>query len=108
MLAIGRGLLSGPRCLMLDEPSLGVAPLVIDSMMAALRTIADSGIGVLLVEQNAVQALEIADRVYVLDQGRITTTGAAAEYVDPTRLAQAYLGADIAAVTTLFAKEPQQ
>jgi branched-chain amino acid transport system ATP-binding protein len=105
MLAISRGLLGGPKSLLLDEPSLGVAPVIVDHLMEALRTIADGGVGVLLVEQNAVQALHITDRVYVLDQGRITTTGPAAEYVDPARLAQAYLGDSSADTTTLLTKE---
>jgi branched-chain amino acid transport system ATP-binding protein len=95
MLAIGRGLMSGPRVLMLDEPSLGVAPVVIDVVMAALRSLADDGLAVLLVEQNAVQALRIADRTYVLDGGRIVASGPAEDFLEEDRLAQVYLGLDI-------------
>ncbi len=105
MLAIGRGLLSRPKSLLLDEPSLGVAPIIVDDLLAALRSIAANGVGVLLVEQNAVQALQITDRVYVLDQGRITTSGPAADYVDPARLARAYLGDSSADTTNTLTKE---
>jgi branched-chain amino acid transport system ATP-binding protein len=94
MLAIGRGLMSGPRVLMLDEPSLGVAPVIIDVVMAALRSLADDGLAVMLVEQNAVQALRIADRTYVLDGGRVVASGPASEFLSEDRLAQVYLGMD--------------
>ena len=95
MLAIGRGLMSGPRVLMLDEPSLGVAPVIVDSVMTALRALADDGLAVLLVEQNAVQALRVADRTYVLDGGRIVASGPAEEFLEEDRLAHVYLGLDI-------------
>lgn len=94
MLAIGRGLMTGPKVLMLDEPSLGVAPVIIDVLMHALRSLADEGLAVLLVEQNAVQALRIADRAYVLDGGQIVSSGSAAEFLAEGRLAKAYLGVD--------------
>jgi branched-chain amino acid transport system ATP-binding protein len=95
MLAIGRGLMTGPKVLMLDEPSLGVAPVIIDVLMKALRSLADEGLAVLLVEQNAVQALRIADRAYVLDGGQIISSGSATEFLAEGRLAQAYLGMDV-------------
>jgi branched-chain amino acid transport system ATP-binding protein len=80
---------------MLDEPSLGVAPVIIDVLMKALRSLADEGLAVLLVEQNAVQALRIADRAYVLDGGQIISSGSATEFLAEGRLAQAYLGMDV-------------
>ena len=80
---------------MLDEPSLGVAPVIVDSVMTALRALADDGLAVLLVEQNAVQALRVADRTYVLDGGRIVASGPAEEFLEEDRLAHVYLGLDI-------------
>ncbi len=92
MLAIGRSLMGGPRLLMLDEPSLGLAPLVVDRIFEAVRTINRQGVSVLLVEQDVQRALGLADRAYVLEQGRVALSGAAAELVSRDEIRQAYLG----------------
>jgi branched-chain amino acid transport system ATP-binding protein len=92
MLAIARGLISGPRLLMVDEASLGLAPATIDRLFDALRVIADAGTAVLLVEQNARASLEIADRAYVLERGRTVLSGRAADLLHDDRLTAAYLG----------------
>ena len=78
MLAVGRALMSRPKLLMMDEPSLGLAPLVVKDIFSIIRTIRDSGVTVLLIEQNAHAALKIADRGYVLETGRITLEGSGA------------------------------
>ena len=93
MLAIGRALVGEPRVLMLDEPSLGLAPVVCDLVFDALRTLAESGRTILLVEQNADRALRLADRAYVLERGRVSFTGTAEEPYGDDRIRQAYLGA---------------
>ena len=93
-LAIGRALMAQPRLLMLDEMSLGLAPLVVTELFGILRRINADGTAVLLVEQQVPQALAVADRVYVLERGRITLSGTSAEVgADVNRLSQAYLGA---------------
>jgi branched-chain amino acid transport system ATP-binding protein len=92
MLAIGRALMAGPRLLMLDEPSTGLAPKLTWAVLAAVRAIRDKGVAVLLVEQNAVQALEIADRAYVLESGTAVLTGAGRELARDERVKTAYLG----------------
>ena len=92
MLAIGRGLMGRPRLLMLDEPSLGLAPIVVTQIFAILADIRRRGVTVLLVEQNAVKALAAADRGYALDLGRVTATGPAAELMNDERVRRAYLG----------------
>ena len=75
MVAIGRALMARPRLLLLDEPSLGLAPAVVDQMFEIIRAIHDEGVAILLVEQNVARALEIADRAYVLEEGRIVAEG---------------------------------
>ena len=92
MVAIGRGLMACPRLLLLDEPSLGLAPAVVDAMFEVIRTIHDEGVAILLVEQNVVRALEIADRAYVLEDGRIVAEGAPATLRNEARIQEAYLG----------------
>ncbi|HEX3501543.1 MAG TPA: ABC transporter ATP-binding protein [Stellaceae bacterium] len=92
MLAIGRGLMAEPLLLILDEPSLGLSPLLVEEMFALIAGIRAEGLSVLLVEQNVMQSLAIADRAYVLEQGRFTLSGAGATLLDDPRLRQAYLG----------------
>jgi branched-chain amino acid transport system ATP-binding protein len=92
MCAIGRGLMSRPRLLLIDELSLGLAPLVVDSLLALIKQINQEGTTVLLVEQDVQVALENAHRGYVLETGRIVQTGPAAELLDDPRIRQAYLG----------------
>ena len=92
MLAIGRGLMARPRLLMLDEPSLGLAPLVVAELFACIRRIHAEQVTILLVEQNVHQALDIADRAYVLDNGRTVRTGTAAELLADDTIQAAYLG----------------
>jgi len=93
MLAVGRAMVAGPRLLMLDEPSMGLAPLVVAQVMGLIADINDRGTSVLLVEQNARAALRIADRAYVVENGRTTLEGAAAELAGDSRVVDAYLGA---------------
>lgn len=93
MLAIGRGLMSRPRYLLLDEPSLGLAPQRIDEIFERIRQIRASGTAILLVEQNAVAALEVADYGYVLEAGEIRVHGSAAELYSNPAVQQAYLHA---------------
>ncbi len=92
MLAIGRALMNAPRLLMLDEPSLGLAPQIVDEIFATLMRLRDGGLTVLLVEQNAHAALKIADRAYVLSGGRIVAGGSAEELMRDADIAAAYLG----------------
>jgi branched-chain amino acid transport system ATP-binding protein len=94
MLAIARALMARPRLLLLDEPSLGLAPIVVEAIMAALARLRDEGLTVLLVEQNARAALKIADRAYVLETGRIILSGAAADLLADRQVTRAYLGRD--------------
>ena len=93
MLAIGRALMGGPRLLMLDEPSLGLAPQVIEEIMLCLNRLRRQGLTILLVEQNATAALGIADRAYVLANGRIVKSGPAQELRNDLAITNAYLGA---------------
>ncbi|MFC5813525.1 ABC transporter ATP-binding protein [Nonomuraea harbinensis] len=90
MLAIGRALMTRPRLLMLDEPSVGLAPLMVRAVFAALRRIRESGVAILLVEQNAAQALALADRAYVIESGVITLSGD--DLAGDERVRRAYLG----------------
>ncbi len=92
MCAIGRGLMSNPRFLLLDEPSLGLAPIVVKQVMAVLATVATRGIGILLVEQNVVLALKVALHGYVLEQSRIALSGPAETLANDDRVRKAYLG----------------
>ena len=92
MLAISRALMSEPRLLLLDEPSLGLAPLIIKDIFAAIRQLRESGLTILLVEQMAKQALGVADRAYVLETGNITLEGSGRELLDNPKVKAAYLG----------------
>jgi branched-chain amino acid transport system ATP-binding protein len=92
MLAIARGLMSRPRLLLLDEPSLGLAPLVVREIFSIIRELHATGVTILLVEQNANLALQHADRGYVLESGRIAVTGPASELLLNTDVRRAYLG----------------
>ena len=92
MLAIGRALMMKPKLLLLDEPSLGLAPLIVKSIFQTVRRIADEGVTVLMVEQNARQSLMIADYAYVLELGKIKSQGTAGELLQDEALISAYLG----------------
>ena len=92
MLAIARALMSEPRLLLLDEPSLGLAPLIIKDIFDAIRQLRSSGLTILLVEQMAKQALGVADRAYVLETGCITLEGSGRELLDNPKVKSAYLG----------------
>ncbi|HSJ83827.1 MAG TPA: ABC transporter ATP-binding protein [Acidimicrobiia bacterium] len=92
MLAIGRALMAQPRLLLLDEPSLGLAPIVVENIFEVLRQVNATGVSILLVEQNAVEALDLAGRGYVLEEGRVVGEGTAAELEQDERLRKAYLG----------------
>ena len=92
MVAMARAMMSGPRLLLLDEPSLGLAPKMVDEMLVIVRRIADTGTTVLMVEQNVRKALAAADRGYVLERGRIVAAGPAAELARSRLVRQAYLG----------------
>jgi branched-chain amino acid transport system ATP-binding protein len=92
MLAIGRALMSRPRFLLLDEPSFGLAPRLTSRILDAARALADDGLGVLLIEQNAVQALERGDRAVVIERGCVAASGEAAEIAQQASIAGAYLG----------------
>ena len=93
MLAMGRALMSHPKLIVLDEPSMGLSPKLVKEIFAIIRKLHDQGITVLLVEQNANMALSIADRAYVLETGRITMEGDAKELMDNEQVRKAYLGA---------------
>jgi branched-chain amino acid transport system ATP-binding protein len=92
MLAIGRALMAKPRLLLLDEPSMGLAPNLADQVLSAIRSLKDENLTILLVEQNAFAALSIADRAYVMETGKITLSGTAAEIRSDPRVRAAYLG----------------
>jgi branched-chain amino acid transport system ATP-binding protein len=93
MLAIGRALMSGPKLLMLDEPSLGLAPLVVMNIMDALVRIKERGTAILLVEQNAAESLRIAGHGYVLETGTVVLSGKGADLMNDEKVKQSYLGA---------------
>jgi branched-chain amino acid transport system ATP-binding protein len=92
MVAIGRGLMAQPRLLLLDEPSLGLAPTIVEQMFGIIRAIHAEGVAILLVEQNVPQALDIADRAYVLEEGRVVADGPPSILRQQSRIQQAYLG----------------
>ncbi|HEX7625242.1 MAG TPA: ABC transporter ATP-binding protein [Anaeromyxobacteraceae bacterium] len=92
MVAIGRGLMAGPKILMMDEPSLGLAPIMVDEMFRVIETIHRAGVTVLLVEQNTEHALAIAHRAFVLESGRVVLAGTGAELLADARVREAYLG----------------
>lgn len=92
MLAIGRGLMAEPELLILDEPSLGLSPLLVEELFALIKSINAQGIALLLVEQNVIQSLEVAQRAYILDNGRFVLEGPAAELGEDPKLKHAYLG----------------
>jgi len=97
MVAIGRAFMTKPRLLLLDEPSLGLAPLVIKEIFKAIAVLNQTGVTILLVEQNANLALQLANRGYVMEDGQIRITGSAAELLDHQEVKQAYLGRDYTA-----------
>ena len=92
MLAMGRGLMSGPRLLMLDEPSMGLAPILVEQIFEIIRQLHKAGVTILLVEQNAQMALSVADRGYVLETGKIVTSGSGKELLSDESVKKAYLG----------------
>ena len=93
MLAVGRAMMTRPRLMMMDEPSLGLAPLVVRDIFAIIRLLSEQGMTILLIEQNANAALKCADRGYVLETGRITMSGTGQELLSDQRVRDAYLGA---------------
>jgi branched-chain amino acid transport system ATP-binding protein len=93
MLAIGRALISQPRCLLLDEPTLGLAPIIVDEIDQIVRQLAEDGMTILLAEQNAAMALDVADHAYVLESGRISLAGQAAVLKETAEVRKLYLGA---------------
>jgi branched-chain amino acid transport system ATP-binding protein len=92
MLAIGRALMGGPKVLLLDEPSLGLSPLMTDHVFAALRTLHEQGLSIILVEQNAHRALELTQRAYVLDQGKVVHEGLSKDLAKDEQIVAHYLG----------------
>jgi branched-chain amino acid transport system ATP-binding protein len=93
MLAFGRAMMAQPKLLMLDEPSLGLAPRMVDEVMRSIRMFRESGVTIFLVEQNANLALRLADRAYVMETGQITMTGSGAQLLADARVRASYLGA---------------
>jgi branched-chain amino acid transport system ATP-binding protein len=92
MLAIGRGLMAEPRLIILDEPSLGLSPLLVEELFALIRRIHAEGVSIMLVEQNVMQSLEVADRAYILAEGQFVMSGAAGDIASDPELKRAYLG----------------
>jgi len=92
MLAIGRAIMGLPKLLMLDEPSLGLAPLIVENIFEIIKLMNDQGVTIFLVEQNARKALELAHRAYILEQGRVVGAGAGKELLGNDEVRQAYLG----------------
>jgi branched-chain amino acid transport system ATP-binding protein len=92
MLAIGRGMMSKPKLLLLDEPSMGLAPLLVESILDTIEKLRSNGISILLVEQNVGSALAVADRAYVIENGRIVTSGKSSELRDDEKVKESYLG----------------
>jgi branched-chain amino acid transport system ATP-binding protein len=98
MVAIARGLMSSPKILLMDEPSLGLAPLIIQQVFATIAELKAQGMTILLAEQNAFQALEISDSAYVLETGKITLSGSGQELLNDPRVQEAYLGVKAKAI----------
>ncbi|HAJ11068.1 MAG TPA: ABC transporter ATP-binding protein, partial [Comamonadaceae bacterium] len=92
MLAMARALMSQPKVLLLDEPSMGLSPIMVDKIFEVVRDVSAQGVTILLVEQNAQRALQIADRGYVMDSGEITMTGTGKELLVDPKVREAYLG----------------
>ena len=92
MLAVGRALMSKPKMILFDEPSIGLAPLLVAELFRVIQRLRDDGITVLLIEQNVKQSLEVADRAYVLESGHIALEGPSAELLQDERIREAYLG----------------
>ncbi len=92
MLAMGRALMSRPKLLLLDEPSMGLSPIMVDRIFEVIQTVAKQGVTLLLVEQNASRALQLADRAYVMDSGEITMEGPARDMLSNPKVREAYLG----------------
>ena len=92
MLSVARALMSRPKMLLLDEPSVGLAPLIVDEIFSIIRQMNKDGISILLVEQNAVKALEVADHFYLLDQGKVAFSGTPGEMANDDVIKRAYLG----------------
>ncbi len=93
MLAMGRAMMSAPKLVVMDEPSMGLSPLLVREVFSIIKSMHEEGITILLVEQNAKMALSIADRAYVLENGRITMSGAASDLLNDAKVRKAYLGA---------------
>lgn len=92
MVAIGRGLMAEPKLLILDEPSLGLSPLLVEQMFDLIKKINNDGLSIVLVEQNVMQSLRLADRAYVIENGAVTLSGSAAELLENDQLKKSYLG----------------
>ena len=92
MLAMGRALMSKPKLLMLDEPSMGLAPILVEEIFDIIKSLHEQGTTILLVEQNAQMALSVADRAYVLETGNVTMSGKASDLANDDRVRKAYLG----------------
>jgi branched-chain amino acid transport system ATP-binding protein len=101
MLAIGRALMSAPKLLLLDEPSMGLAPLMVQRIFETIKKIASEGVTVLLVEQNAKLALEISQRGYVMESGLITLSASSSALLNDPQVRQAYLGDNVRRIYTL-------
>ena len=95
MLAIARALMSSPKMLLLDEPSMGLSPIMTQQVFSVLKNLRENGITIFLIEQNAYDALEISDRAYIMETGRITLEGPSAELITDERVKNAYLGGDV-------------
>lgn len=105
MLAIARGMMANPRLLMLDEPSLGLAPIIVQEVFRIIRQVHEAGMTVLLVEQNAYQALKLADRGYVFETGRLVLQGSASDLLDDSQMRRAYLGKNAAGTSGMSSVE---
>lgn len=102
MLAIGRGLVTGPKVLLLDEPSLGLAPIVVERMFEVIRKLQEGGMTILLVEQNAVDAMAISGRTYIMESGSIVLDGPSAEIAENDEVKRIYLGGKETWATSLL------